>query len=95
MPTSPALQLRDIWADLVSKSSRKDGRLRLDVYSWLGKVALDIIGLAGDSIATDLLLATLVTHFEWHQDLTTLSIHCIREMRHRIPSMRLFAPSCQ
>ncbi|KAH9965554.1 cytochrome P450 [Lactifluus volemus] len=48
-----SIELRDIWADLVSKSSRKDGRLRLDVYSWLGKVALDIIGLAGFNYTFD------------------------------------------
>jgi hypothetical protein len=64
--TLTTLQLREVWADLVSQSSRQDGRLRLDVYNWLNKVALDIIGSAGNSIATDPLLAKFITHFEWH-----------------------------
>ncbi|KAH9169230.1 cytochrome P450 [Lactarius sanguifluus] len=42
-----SLELRDIWADLISKSTRKDGKLGLDTFTWLNKVTLDIIGLAG------------------------------------------------
>ncbi|KAH9965560.1 cytochrome P450 [Lactifluus volemus] len=48
-----SLELRDIWADLVSKSSRKDGKLRLDACSWLDKATLDIVGLAGFNYAFD------------------------------------------
>ncbi|KAI0250884.1 cytochrome P450 [Lactifluus subvellereus] len=48
-----SLELREIWADFVSKSSRKDGRLSLDVYTWLNKVTLDIIGLAGFNYTFD------------------------------------------
>ncbi|KAH9030860.1 cytochrome P450 [Lactarius deliciosus] len=42
-----SLELRDVWADLISKSTRKDGKLGLDTFTWLNKVTLDIIGLAG------------------------------------------------
>ena len=42
------LQLREIWADLISKSTRKDGKLGFNAFTWLNKVTLDIIGLAGD-----------------------------------------------
>jgi hypothetical protein len=52
--TPTVLQLREIWADLVSKSSRKDGRLRLDASGWLNKVTLDIIGLAGKSLTSNI-----------------------------------------
>ncbi|KAH9965553.1 cytochrome P450 [Lactifluus volemus] len=48
-----SIELREIWADLISKSSRKDGRLRLDAYTWLNKVTLDIIGLAGFNYTFD------------------------------------------
>ena len=44
-------QLREIWADLVTKSTRKDGKLSLDAITWLNKVTLDIIGLAGDPLS--------------------------------------------
>ena len=42
------LQLREIWTDLMSKSKRKDGKLGFNAYTWLNKVTLDIIGLAGE-----------------------------------------------
>ena len=42
------LQLREIWTDLISKSTRKDGKLGFDAFTWLNKVTLEIIGLAGD-----------------------------------------------
>ncbi|KAI0280140.1 cytochrome P450 [Russula aff. rugulosa BPL654] len=48
-----SLELRDIWVDLLSKSSRKDGKKSFDVYLWLNKVTLDIIGLAGFNYAFD------------------------------------------
>ena len=41
-------QLREIWANLISRSTRKDGKLGLDTFTWLNKVTLDVIGLAGD-----------------------------------------------
>ncbi|KAI0267190.1 cytochrome P450 [Russula aff. rugulosa BPL654] len=50
-----SLELRDIWVDLLSKSSRKDGKKSFDVYMWLNKVTLDIIGLAGFNYAFDTL----------------------------------------
>ncbi|KAH9054511.1 cytochrome P450 [Lactarius vividus] len=46
-----SLELRDIWADLISRSTRKDGKLGLDAFVWLNKVTLDIIGLAGFNYA--------------------------------------------
>ncbi|KAF8267241.1 cytochrome P450 [Lactarius quietus] len=42
-----SLELREIWADLISKSTRKDGKLGFNAFIWLNKVTLDIIGLAG------------------------------------------------
>jgi cytochrome P450 len=42
-----SLELREIWADLISKSTRKDGKLGLNAFTWLNKATLDIIGLAG------------------------------------------------
>ncbi|KAH9169235.1 cytochrome P450 [Lactarius sanguifluus] len=41
-----SLELRDIWADLISKTTRKDGKLNFNAFVWLNKVTLDIIGLA-------------------------------------------------
>lgn len=38
----------------------------LDVYMWLNKVTLDIIGLAGNLLSIALLLATPVAHSESH-----------------------------
>ncbi|KAH9005441.1 cytochrome P450 [Lactarius hatsudake] len=46
-----SLELRDIWADLISKTTRKDGRLSFDAFVWLNKVTLDIIGLTGFNYA--------------------------------------------
>ncbi|KAH8977228.1 cytochrome P450 [Lactarius akahatsu] len=46
-----SLELRDIWADLISKSTRKDGKLSFNTFVWLNKVTLDIIGLAGFNYA--------------------------------------------
>ena len=40
-----------------------DGKKSLDVYIWLNKVTLDIIGLAGDFLS---LLPALITHSESH-----------------------------
>ncbi|KAI0289361.1 cytochrome P450 [Russula brevipes] len=48
-----SLELRDVWVDRLSNSTRKDGRLSLDVFRWLNKAALDIIGLAGFGYAFD------------------------------------------
>jgi hypothetical protein len=83
--TPTILQLREIWADLVSKSSRKDGRLRLDAYTWLNKAGLDIIGLAGNSIAT-LAIFRVVAHFELHTgfNYTFDSLHSGDETKHPI-----------
>jgi hypothetical protein len=40
--------------DLLSKSSRRDGKLSLDAFMWLNKVTLDIIGLTGKSLSASL-----------------------------------------
>jgi hypothetical protein len=53
------LQLREIWADLLAKSPRKDGKLNLDALNWLNKVTLDIIGLAGKSLSAALFLSLI------------------------------------
>ena len=50
------LQLREIWADLISKSTRKDGKLGLNAFTWLNKVTLDIIGLAGNPLSVSIYL---------------------------------------
>jgi cytochrome P450 len=42
--TEKADQLRDIWS---AKIAKEDGRIRADVLSWLSKLTLDVIGLAG------------------------------------------------
>ncbi|KAH9005440.1 cytochrome P450 [Lactarius hatsudake] len=58
-----SLELRDVWADLISKSNRKDGKLGLDTFTWLNKVTLDIIGLAGDPFLSSLHLKdVLITY---------------------------------
>ena len=36
------MQLRDIWADEISKANGQ-----VEVLSWLSKMTLDVIGLAG------------------------------------------------
>jgi len=48
-----SLELREIWVDLLSKSSRKDEKLSLDAFMWLNKVTLDIIGLTGFNYTFD------------------------------------------
>ncbi|KAN0109020.1 cytochrome P450 monooxygenase [Russula decolorans] len=48
-----SLELREIWVDLLSNSSRKDGKKSFDVYMWLNRVTLDIIGLTGFNYAFD------------------------------------------
>ena len=54
------IQLRDIWVDLLSKSTRKDEKLSLNTFMWLNKVTLDIIGLAGNSPFSAPSFATLI-----------------------------------
>ncbi|KAF8191593.1 cytochrome P450 [Mycena galopus ATCC 62051] len=39
-----SVELRDIWA---SKTTNSGGTARVDVFTWLGKATLDVIGLAG------------------------------------------------
>lgn len=36
--------MRDIWA---IESAKEGGKGRIDVLSWLGRMTLDVIGLAG------------------------------------------------
>lgn len=38
MADHDALQLRDIWLDLTAQSTRKDGRVRVDAFTWMNKV---------------------------------------------------------
>ncbi|KZV72431.1 cytochrome P450 [Peniophora sp. CONT] len=52
-----SLELRDVWASLASQSTRKDGRVRVDGFTWLNKVTLDIIGLTGFAYDFDALHA--------------------------------------
>jgi len=47
-----AVQLRDIW---ITESVKQGGTGRVDVLSWLNKLALDIIGLAGFDYTIDAL----------------------------------------
>ncbi|KAF8491342.1 cytochrome P450 [Russula emetica] len=54
-----SLELREIWVDLLSKSSRKDGKKSLDVYMWLNRVTLDIIGLTGNLLSLSTALIAL------------------------------------
>ncbi|KAI9460714.1 cytochrome P450 [Russula earlei] len=46
-------ELREIWGNRLSESTRKDGRLGVDALMWLNKVTLDIIGLAGFNYSFD------------------------------------------
>ncbi|KAI9460712.1 cytochrome P450 [Russula earlei] len=48
-----SLELREIWVNLLSETTRKDGKLGLDAFKWLNKVTLDIIGLAGFNYSFD------------------------------------------
>lgn len=40
-------QLRDIWD---AESTKQGGTGRIDVLSWLSKMTLDVIGLAGNVV---------------------------------------------
>jgi len=42
-----AIQLRDIWASEMSKNASVVGSARIEVLSWLNRLTLDVIGLAG------------------------------------------------
>ncbi|KAI9443952.1 cytochrome P450 [Lactarius indigo] len=57
-----SLELRDIWTDLISKSTRKDGKLGFDAFVWLNKVTLDIIGLAGNTRSSTHLQDVLIAY---------------------------------
>ncbi|KAI9458493.1 cytochrome P450 [Russula earlei] len=48
-----SLQLREIWGNLLSGSTRKDGKVGLDALMWLNKATLDIVGLAGFNYSFD------------------------------------------
>lgn len=39
--------MRDVLSSKLQATSRKDGKLEVDIFKWLNKVTLDIIGLAG------------------------------------------------
>lgn len=41
------IQLRDNWQNEYTKQLKDEGPVRIDVLSWLGKMTLDVIGLAG------------------------------------------------
>ncbi|KAH9980692.1 cytochrome P450 [Russula compacta] len=53
-----SLELREIWVDLLHKSSRRDEKLSFDAFTWLNKATLDIIGLAGFNYTFDSLHST-------------------------------------
>ncbi|KAI0033894.1 cytochrome P450 [Vararia minispora EC-137] len=42
-----AIELREIWLSMTSKPLREDGWSRIDIFRWVNKASLDIIGLAG------------------------------------------------
>ncbi|KAJ3872268.1 cytochrome P450 [Lentinula edodes] len=42
-----SLELRDVWMSEISQSQRLDGKLEIDAFMWINKLALDTIGLAG------------------------------------------------
>jgi hypothetical protein len=69
-------QLRDIWLTMMSKPERKDGWTRVDVFGWVNKASLDIIGVAGKCIP---LLNTM--SFSTAQDLATTLIPSTPRMR--------------
>ncbi|KAH9954761.1 cytochrome P450 [Russula dissimulans] len=48
-----SVELREIWTNLLSESTRKDGKISLDAYKWLNKITLDIIGSAGFNYSFD------------------------------------------
>ncbi|KAI0302842.1 cytochrome P450 [Multifurca ochricompacta] len=77
-----SLQLREIWGELVSGSSRKDGKLSLDVFNWLNKVTLDIIGLAGIVTVVDMLIShsELRIGFDYNFD----SLHSSEEKQNEL-----------
>jgi hypothetical protein len=41
------LQMRDILMAQTAQFSGPEGSLRLDIYLWLSKITLDLMGLAG------------------------------------------------
>ncbi|KAI0033003.1 cytochrome P450 [Vararia minispora EC-137] len=47
-----------IWKDILANSTRTDGGATIDAFSWLNKVALDIIAIAGFNYDTNSLHAT-------------------------------------
>ncbi|EIM89578.1 cytochrome P450 [Stereum hirsutum FP-91666 SS1] len=50
-----SLEMRDVLTNKLQATSRKDGKLEVDIFKWLNKVTLDIIGLAGFEYAFDAL----------------------------------------
>ncbi|EIN09254.1 cytochrome P450 [Punctularia strigosozonata HHB-11173 SS5] len=48
-----SLELREIWTSFSARSSRRDGKCEINVFGWMDKLALDIIGLAGFNYAFD------------------------------------------
>ncbi|KAJ7167215.1 cytochrome P450 [Mycena crocata] len=45
--STKSLELRDIWMSDISQSRRPDGKLQVDAFAWMNRLALDTIGLAG------------------------------------------------
>ncbi|KAI0321606.1 cytochrome P450 [Amylostereum chailletii] len=50
-----SIELRDILLAEASSTTRKDGRHRVNIFAWLNKVTLDIIGLTGFNYSFDAL----------------------------------------
>ncbi|KAJ7931328.1 cytochrome P450 [Mycena leptocephala] len=53
-----SLELRDFWMIEISQSQRTDGKIEVDAFAWMNRLALDIIGLAGFDYDFDSLHAT-------------------------------------
>ncbi len=94
--TLTILQLRDIWAELISKSTRKDGKLGFNAFIWLNKVTLDIIGLAGDLLSvqfTSKIYSSPVLCLK--QDSITSSIRYAHLTKSKTNSTSRFVPCSQ
>ena len=50
-------EMVSMWSELCAQSTRKDGFVRLDAFTWLNKVTLDIMGIAGFGYVIDSLHA--------------------------------------
>ncbi|KAJ6572150.1 cytochrome P450 [Mycena capillaripes] len=56
--STKSLELRDLWMAKISQSRRTDGKMEIDAFAWMNRLALDTIGLAGFDYDFDSLHAT-------------------------------------